>query len=298
MFDQFFDCSLLRQALKRIAKASVCIGHRKVVLNERGFSMIEAVAALGLSGAVIASCMYLAGESSTQISKRVDGAKGYLALQNISEQLLVSNGSNGYLDEGDHGPIYFDTSGKIVTGTGPIQIKWTVTMNDPSPNIIKVKTVANWGGLMGGGPSTQTANLVIYRSSPLQGSSTVVETVALPSPTPTPTPPTTYAWYNGWNACLSGHQTNYVQCRTNLNVVVGDGLCTGASPAPAIIGCGAITYSWNTGAWEPFCTNGTHARIIVCKSSGGVLQSDPGPCNPLTKPATTESCDDCYPFCK
>ena len=133
--------------------------------------MIEALAALGLSGAVIAACLFLAGESSGQVAKRIQRSKGYLALQNLSEQLLVSNGSNTYLDAGAHGPIYFDSNGRLA-GAGPVSVSWFVTLNDPSPNIIKVKTDATWGE---GG--SQNANLVIYRSAPLRSSTTIVATV-------------------------------------------------------------------------------------------------------------------------
>ena len=111
--------------------------------DERGFSLLETMIALGLSGGVISACLFLAGESSKQVGQRIAGSKGYLALQNLSEQLLISNGANGYLDDGPHGPLYFDSNGRAsATAERFISVTWNVKYNDPQPNVIKIGTRA------------------------------------------------------------------------------------------------------------------------------------------------------------
>jgi type II secretory pathway pseudopilin PulG len=294
MFDQFFDCSFLEHrkqlAPQRPRRSSVS---SRVFRNENGFSMIEAMAALGLSGAVIASCMFLAGEGSKQVNKRIQGSKSYLALQNLSEQLLVSNGSGGTLTEGDHGPIYYDANGRTAA-SGPVSVTWHVTANDPSPNIIKIQTVASWSA------GSQSADLVIYRSSPVIGTPEITEIVPLPSPTSTPAPLPTYTWK--YNVTLCGDPAPltkqiYYLCKSSLGVFVADSFCAPPKPGSFTRACTMVTYGWVAGPWEQNCIGGTHGRSVNCIATPGGEVSPESDCDPSTKPAQTEACAECYPYC-
>lgn len=113
-------------------------------------------------------------------------------------------------------------------------------------------------------------------------------------------PGTGYSWYQGgFNACSKpcggGSQTQVVECRDALNVVVADSMCTGPKPE-ATRSCNVQactgTFTWNLGPYDnctKTCGGGTQTRAVICQNQSGTPVADAS-CPP-PKPATTLACN-------
>lgn len=156
--------------------------------DQRGFSLIESLVAVALTGAAIMGSLYLSGQTSSSVQKRERSTDAYLNIQNLVEALVLTTGGDGSLAPGKH-KKYYDHAGHELNGSGPVEVEWNVTPNKPFQTIMQIDITAKWTA----GGTQQTTSAKLFRSNPAQSGKTSSDRVDLtppPPPTPTPKPPT------------------------------------------------------------------------------------------------------------
>ena len=115
------------------------------MMNQRGFSLIEALAAMAIFsvGLMIAADLTTSGAKSVAYDKRM--AQTVQIASSLLEELTVAYSADARLTAGTH-TQYFNIFGQAVAAPDVYTATWIVTLDNPMVLIMRITLNVQWTG--------------------------------------------------------------------------------------------------------------------------------------------------------
>ncbi len=130
------------------------------LLNERGFTLIEVMASLVLTGIVLAIVTSIAAGGYLDSRKVITNMEARLVASHLAESLYFADPSDSRLAAGNHELVCSDQACPDPMGT--TRARWTVTLDSPTVGTMEILIVVERAA----GDETTYARSVVYRSMP------------------------------------------------------------------------------------------------------------------------------------
>lgn len=122
---------------------------RSTIRRQRGFTLIESTISVAIFIISVTAAMSAIGGLAQDQRNQAERSQAIFVAETVAEQLVLLDSAHADIEEGSHGPEYFDENGyRLGSSTGhQYRASWVVTPDTPIAGARSVMVTVQWDTL-------------------------------------------------------------------------------------------------------------------------------------------------------